>query len=197
MQRASRVRRRDRTNKCATETQRHREKRFGTRPRCAQARPAFGGAPRSGAERSGSWQKRERVVCRPFASVTILLGGADLIWLGLDRKDWLEAFAHHPRIGERDLSQTKFAATAIQAGKEQSGMAVATDAQRAEFAAGNEQYEQKFGHVFLICATGKIASQMLEQLRQRLNNDAAAELTNAAREQSAITRLRLERWLNT
>ena len=145
---------------------------------------------------SRRWVER-MVVCRPFASVTILLGGADLIWLGLDRKDWLEAFAHHPRIGERDLSQTKFAATAIQAGKEQSGMAVATDAQRAEFAAGNEQYEQKFGHVFLICATGKIASQMLEQLRQRLNNDAAAELTNAAREQSAITRLRLERWLNT
>lgn len=145
---------------------------------------------------SARWAER-MTAARPFAGVETLLAEADRVWFALGREDWLEAFAHHPRIGERNLSQTRFAATAAQAGREQSGMASATDAQRAEFAAGNERYEKRFGHVFLICATGKSAGQMLDQLRARLNNDAAVELTNAAREQSTITRVRLERWLST
>ena len=76
-------------------------------------------------------------------------------------------------------------------------MAAATDEQRREFASGNEEYERRFGHVFLICATGKGPEEMLEQLRARLKNDGATELTNAAREQALITKLRLERWLGT
>ena len=76
-------------------------------------------------------------------------------------------------------------------------MASATEAERHEFAAGNAEYEKRFGHVFLICATGKSAGEMLGQLRVRLKNDRGMELANAAKEQARITRLRLERWLTT
>lgn len=128
---------------------------------------------------------------RPFASVDVVYSAADEEWFGLEKQDWLEAFSHHPRIGERNLAQPKFAATAVQSSKEQSGMAGASDEVRAEFAAGNAEYERKFGHVFLICATGKTGEEMLGSLRERLNNDGATELRNAAEEQSKIVRIRL------
>jgi OHCU decarboxylase len=137
------------------------------------------------------------VAMRPFASVDLIYSEADRIWLGLSKVDWLETFSHHPRIGERNLDQPKFAATAAQSSREQSGMAAATDEQRREFAAGNETYQRKFGHVFLICATGKSAAEMLAQLRARLGNTSEVELKNAALEQAKIIRLRLEKWLTT
>lgn len=128
---------------------------------------------------------------RPFASVDALCEVADRVWFGLSKDDWLEAFSHHPRIGERNLAQARFAATAAQSSKEQSGMAGATETVRAAFAAKNAEYEQKFGHVFLICATGKTGEEMLSSLRERMPNDAATELQNAANEQSKIVRIRL------
>lgn len=128
---------------------------------------------------------------RPFGSVDSLFAAADEVWFGLEKQDWLEAFSHHPRIGERNLAQAKFAATAAQSSKEQSGMAGASEAVRAEFASGNAEYEKKFGHVFLICATGKSGEEMLGSLRERIQNDAATELRNAANEQSKIVRIRL------
>lgn len=131
------------------------------------------------------------VAGRPFASVESMHAAADEAWFGLQRQDWLEAFSHHPRIGERNLAQAKFAATATQSSKEQSGMAGASEAVRAEFAAGNAAYEKKFGHVFLVCATGKTGEEMLGTLRARMQNDAATELRNAANEQSRIVRIRL------
>lgn len=131
---------------------------------------------------------------RPFADVAALWSAAERQWTMLGRDDWLEAFSHHPRIGERDLSAARHGEGAAIAAKEQSGMAGASDAQRAEFERGNRAYEERFGHVFLICATGKSAEAMLDQLRRRLGNDGATELRNAANEQRLITRLRLERW---
>ncbi len=145
---------------------------------------------------SRRWVDR-MLAARPYATRDDLLAAADREWTRLDREDWLEAFGHHPRIGERNLAQPRLAATAVQSGKEQSGMAGATEEQRAEFGINNAEYERRFGHVFLICATGKSATEMLDQLRTRIKNDAATELTNAAREQSRITALRLERWLNS
>ena len=132
---------------------------------------------------------------RPIPSAAHMHAESDRLWFALDPADWLEAFDHHPRIGERKLTAPKFAATAEQSTREQSGMNAATDAQRSAFAEGNAEYEKKFGHIFLICATGKSAAEMLDQLRTRLSNDATTELRNAAREQSLITRLRLERML--
>lgn len=130
---------------------------------------------------------------RPFADSGKLFAEADRVWFGLEKQDWLEAFSHHPRIGERNLAQAKFAATAAQSSKEQSGMAGASEEVRAAFAAGNEEYERKFGHVFLICATGKSGEQMLQSLNTRIANDGATELKNAAAEQSKIVRIRLEK----
>lgn len=140
----------------------------------------------------GSWRWVEGMLTRrPFGSVGALLAAADEVWFGLEKRDWLEAFSHHPRIGERNLAQAKFAATAAQSSKEQSGMTGASEAVRAEFASGNAEYEKKFGYVFLICATGKTGDEMLGSLRERIQNDAATELRNAANEQSKIVRIRL------
>ncbi|MGH7131764.1 MAG: 2-oxo-4-hydroxy-4-carboxy-5-ureidoimidazoline decarboxylase [Phycisphaerales bacterium] len=144
----------------------------------------------------GSRRWLDRMLARrAFAGETELFNAAESEWFGLAREDWIEAFSHHPRIGERDLAQAKFAPTEQQSSREQSGMAGASDAERAEFAAKNAEYERKFGHVFLICATGKSAAEMLASLRSRLGNDAETELRNAAAEQAKIMRLRLERWL--
>lgn len=134
---------------------------------------------------------------RPFASRDALLARADAEWAALDEADWREAFGHHPRIGERDLAQARFAATAAQSSREQSGMAAATESVRRAFADGNAEYERRFGHVFLVCATGKSADEMLANLRARLANDAPTELRNAAEQQRLITRIRLERLVHS
>ena len=145
---------------------------------------------------SGRWVEA-MLASRPFIDAAGLFAAAEREWLALSREDCLEAFSHHPKIGERNLTQARFAATAQQSSRDQSGMAAASEAERAEFAARNAEYERKFGHVFLICATGKSASEMLTSLRSRLGNDAQTELRNAVGEQAKIIRLRLERWLAT
>ena len=140
---------------------------------------------------------QQLAAARPFPSAATLHESSNRIWFSLSREDWLEAFSHHPRIGERTITQPKFAAIATQAAREQSGMAAATPEQLAEFTSKNTDYERLFNHVFLICATGKSPSHLLDQLRARITNDPATELRIAAREQSAITHLRLERWLHS
>ena len=132
---------------------------------------------------------------RPFASLAALQDFANRTWFGLARADWLEAFSHHPRIGERNLD--RYGAGATQSGREQSGMNAASEPVHAEFARLNRDYEAKFGHVFLICASGKSAQFMLEQITSRIANTPEVELKNAAAEQSKIVRLRLERLVNT
>lgn len=134
---------------------------------------------------------------RPFASASEVVERGEREWRALGKQDWLEAFRHHPRIGERRLEQTRFAETAAQSGREQSGMNAATDAERAEFERLNREYEERFGHVFLICATGKTAGEMLGQIRERICRSAAEELETAAGEQAQILRIRLERMLES
>src|SRR5437867_2508955 len=125
------------------------------------------------------------LAARPFASDAELLESAERFWWALGREDWLEAFAGHPRIGART--------TDAAARREQAGVDGATAATRAALALGNRMYEERFGHVFLICATGKSADEMLGALRDRLGNDPITELRIAAGEQAKITRLRLEK----
>ncbi len=125
------------------------------------------------------------LAARPFASDAALFDVADRVWWGLGREDWLEAFAGHPRIGEQ--------ADDAWAQREQAGVSGAAQATRAALAEGNGTYERRFGHVFLICATGKSGDDMLRALQARLANDPATELRIAAAEQAKITRLRLER----
>lgn len=141
---------------------------------------------------STRWAK-DMAAGRPYTNPPALLRAADAAMDRLTTPDWLEAFAHHPRIGEKNLSQPMYATTKELSNKEQSGMATATKQVREAFADANEEYERRFGRVFLICAMGKTADQMLAALRERLKNDDTTEMTNAIREQRLITRLRLEK----
>lgn len=124
---------------------------------------------------------------RPFASEHALLAAARDEWLALSPADWLEAFSHHPKIGER----SHFDATRHLSEREQSGVSAADQNMRAELAARNREYEEKFGFIFIVCATGKSAEEMLALLRTRLANDRETELRIAAEEQAKITALRL------
>jgi OHCU decarboxylase len=124
---------------------------------------------------------------RPFSSVEELMAKADDIWWSLEGGDWLEAFAAHPRIGERGVGW---------AVEEQAGVRGAEGAVLGRLTTLNHDYERKFGHVFLIFATGKTAAQMLAELERRLSNDPATELRTAAGEQARITRLRLQNLLD-
>jgi len=127
------------------------------------------------------------LAARPFASDADLLAAAERVWWGLGCADWLEALAAHPRIGARAEAMTDWAR------REQAGANGAAEATLAALAQGNRTYEERFGHVFLICATGRTADEMLGALRARLTNDSATELRVAAEEQAKITRLRLDR----
>lgn len=128
---------------------------------------------------------RELEALRPFASDAALLAAAEDVWWDLEPDDWREAFAAHPRIGERDGGAWS--------AEEQAGMNAASRRLEAEIREGNRAYEAKFGHVFLICATGLSAAEMAEALDQRLDNDPEAELRIAAAEQAKITKLRLRK----
>ena len=132
---------------------------------------------------------------RPFASKAEALAAADAIWATMAREDILEAFQHHPKIGDIDSLRKKFASTAAWASGEQSGVNRADEATIQGLAKGNADYEARYGYIFIVCATGKSAAEMLGILRSRLNNDPADELRIAAGEQQKITRIRLEKLL--
>jgi OHCU decarboxylase len=124
---------------------------------------------------------------RPFAIPGRVREAADRIWRGLARQDWLEAFRSHPRIGDRS-------ATGREA-EEQAGAKSAPSEILEALAVGNRAYEARFGYIFIVCASGKSAPQMLAQLEARLGNDPETELAVAAEEQRKITQLRLEKLL--
>jgi 2-oxo-4-hydroxy-4-carboxy-5-ureidoimidazoline decarboxylase len=131
---------------------------------------------------------------RPFASDDALLRAAAEEWARMGPDDVREALAHHPRIGAslEDL-RAKFAATANWAAGEQADARLASEATLRALAAGNAAYETRFGYVFVVCATGKTADEMLALLRARLVNDPEHELRVAAAEHAKITRIRLEK----
>jgi allantoinase len=128
---------------------------------------------------------------RPFADVGQLLDAAELVWRGLTPSDRLEAFAAHPKIGDVDALRAKFASTASWTSREQAGVAGASDTILRALAEGNRAYEARFGHIFIVCATGKTAVEMLGLLRGRIGNDPETEFSIASDEQARITRLRL------
>ncbi len=139
---------------------------------------------------AGAWVEA-MVAARPFADAAALQAASAAAFAGLARRDWLEAFAHHPKIGDVASLRERFAATAAWAGEEQQGAAAADDATLEALARGNADYEARFGHIFIVCATGRTAAEMLALLNARLGNDPAAELRIAATEQAKITALRL------
>ena len=130
---------------------------------------------------------------RPFRTLGTVLGAADEVWWSLGPEDWREAFDHHPRIGEQAAVAQRSETARAWSAEEQRGASGSSEETRRALAGGNREYERRFGHIYLVCATGKSAEEMLAILRDRLQNDPATELRVAAGEQSKITRLRLEK----
>jgi 2-oxo-4-hydroxy-4-carboxy-5-ureidoimidazoline decarboxylase len=142
----------------------------------------------------GSTRWAERMArLRPFDSETSLLEAAERTWWELEPADWLEAFAAHPMIGGREAPRAKFAATAAWSAREQAGVAGAPEEVLGALAECNARYRERFGYIFIVCATGKTAEEMLALIRERLANEPGRELPIAAAEQAKITRIRLEK----
>jgi allantoicase len=121
------------------------------------------------------------IAARPFASWNAVEETAADIWKGNAREDMLEAFAAHPKIGD------------YKGADEQAAVSAASESTLQELARLNREYEERFGHIYIVCATGKSAGEMLGLLRKRLDNNPEDELSIAAQEQSLITRLRLRK----
>lgn len=128
---------------------------------------------------------------RPFVSEQALSEQADRSFQELTREDWMDAFAAHPKIGDVTSLKKKYSTTRNWAENEQAGAQGISDAVAQDLAARNEEYFQKFGYIFIVCATGKSAQEMLTMLKLRLQNEAETELPIAAEEQKKITHLRL------
>ena len=142
----------------------------------------------------GSTRWAERMTAaRPFKTMENILSDALRHWHELEDQDWLEAFGHHPRIGDITSLREKYASTAHWATEEQRGAASASDEILKRLAIGNLNYEKKFAHIFLVCATGKSAAEMVQILESRMIHDHKTEMKVAATEQAKITRLRLEK----
>jgi len=129
---------------------------------------------------------------RPFESVDALLATADEAWRAAGPEDWDEAFAHHPRIGERRTAAPVSATARTWSANEQSTAAGAGAATRDALAEANEAYERRFGRIYIVCAAGRSAEEMLADIAVRMKNDPDRERAIAVEEQRKITRLRLE-----
>jgi 2-oxo-4-hydroxy-4-carboxy-5-ureidoimidazoline decarboxylase len=141
---------------------------------------------------SASWIEK-MMDAPPAEDLVDLEETAEEKWWECSERDWLQAFEHHPKIGDINSLKEKYANTVEWASNEQSGVNVASDEILIALAKGNDDYEQKFGHIFIVCATGKSAGEMLEILQSRLPNSAEDEIKIAADEQLKITKLRLEK----
>jgi OHCU decarboxylase len=137
---------------------------------------------------------RAMVALRPVSSVEMLSEEADRVWSRMEEPDWMEAFACHPRIGERKAAHA-VAKSAAWSAQEQSSTTSAAELVMAELAAGNALYEERHGFTYIVCATGKSAEEMLSILNRRLAGSRDTELREAAEQQRQITQIRLGKWL--
>ena len=132
---------------------------------------------------------------RPFAGNDELFATADDVWWSLSTEDWLEAFRAHPKIGEKKAAATQAEQAQSWSAHEQSGVASATSQTKDDIARLNREYEDRFGFIFIVCASGKSSEEMLAILNSRIGNDRDTELRIAAEEQTKITKLRLRKLL--
>ncbi len=133
------------------------------------------------------------VTGRPYLDLPQLLEHSSSLWPDLTEDDWLQAFSAHPRIGDISSLRAKYASTRSLASTEQAGARQAKDSVLQRLKQGNDLYLERYGFIFIVCATGKSASEMLDLLEQRLDNSREQEVHNAAQEQIRITELRLEK----
>ena len=141
---------------------------------------------------STRWSQ-EMARLRPFESEAVLFEAADRVWWELDASDWLEAFAAHPKIGAREAPRPEHAATAAWSAGEQAGTAQTPAEVLRALEQANRRYEARFGHIFIVCASGQSAEEMLAILERRLSHSPVDEIKLAAAEQAKITRIRLEK----
>ncbi|UFH52430.1 2-oxo-4-hydroxy-4-carboxy-5-ureidoimidazoline decarboxylase [Spirosoma sp. KNUC1025] len=132
----------------------------------------------------------------PVESRESLFEQTEIIWYACSENDWREAFTHHPKIGDIQSLREKFATTNEWASGEQAGVSTASHEVLEKLAEGNRLYEEKFGYIFIVCATGKSAVDMLAILESRLPNSPEEEILIAMQEQLKITKIRLEKLLN-
>ena len=144
---------------------------------------------------SHSWA-RQLAALRPIEDEDRLLAASDKIWRSLTEADWMEAFAHHPRIGQFTAPSTAPARSAQWSSQEQQKVGAAGNDIIAALAEGNRAYEQRFNRIFIVCAAGKSAQAILNILRRRMRNDEQTELQESAEQQRQITNLRLKKWIS-
>ena len=131
---------------------------------------------------------------RSFADAQELFAASDAVWAGLAESDWREAFDSHPRIGQSH-AQAATAESLAWSSEEQRRATSPDESAKLALAAANRQYEERFGRIFIVCASDKSAAEVLAILERRMKNSAAAEMLEAAEQQRQITQLRLRRWL--
>ena len=143
---------------------------------------------------SESWINK-MISSRPFNTREELFEKSAEIWYSLEPADWKEAFEHHPKIGDLNSLKEKYSITKSIAANEQSGIDNADDSILRELSALNEEYEKRFGYIFIVCATGKSADEMLSVLKLRIRKSPETEIKSAMEEQNKITKIRLEKIL--
>jgi 2-oxo-4-hydroxy-4-carboxy-5-ureidoimidazoline decarboxylase len=143
---------------------------------------------------SRTWANR-MAARRPLANEASLLAASEETWRNLGESDWQEAFRSHPRIGETRAEQPSHARSSVWSAQEQGEAAAGGDVVKIALAGANREYEQRFNRIFIVCANGKSAPEILDILRRRLMNDPATELREAAEQQRQIMNLRIKRWL--
>jgi len=134
---------------------------------------------------------------RPILDEAALLAASDQVWKNLPASDWMEAFQNHLRIGESRAPESSSARSAAWSGEEQRRVGSASEDVKVALAKENRAYEKRFHRIFIVCATGKSAPEILEILRRRLRNDETRELHEAAEQQRQIAHLRLKKWLSS
>ena len=139
---------------------------------------------------SSVWVER-MMARRPFGNQDALLAAARDEWFGMSPQEWRDAFSHHPMIGDRAALERRFASTRHLSQQEQAGVTAARGQVLDALADGNRAYLEKFGYIFIVCAAGRSAEEMLGILRTRLKHDPAMEIRIAAAEHAAITERRL------
>jgi 2-oxo-4-hydroxy-4-carboxy-5-ureidoimidazoline decarboxylase len=132
---------------------------------------------------------------RPFEDVNALLQFARDVWWNLEPADWLEAFRSHPRIGESRAVASASEKSREWSSQEQRQVAESDKGVKVTLSEANRKYEERFGRIFIVCATGKAPNEILGILQRRLRNDEATELRESAAEQQQITQIRLRKWL--
>jgi len=143
---------------------------------------------------SKAWAQ-EMTVRRPILDESALLAACDQVWKSLPESDWLEAFRSHPRIGDSHSPASSPARSAAWSGEEQRKVGASSEEIKTALAEANRAYEQRFNRIFIVCASGKSAPEILEILRRRLRNDDTTEFHEAAEQQRQIANLRLKKWL--